>query len=85
MRSTVAPLASTHELVEQAGLADTGLTAHDHAAGRPVPRPLEQLGQLLPLQLAADQHASTVPARGALASRRTRRFGRGDRTQQRRR
>ena len=45
------------ERFEQGRLAHTRLTAHHQAAGRPVPRLLEERGQVRELVLTADQHA----------------------------
>ena len=67
-----------HELVEQRGLAHSRLSTHHHAAGRSMPRRLDESGQQRQLLLAADQHASNVQAPQLLAPDRTRRFGRGE-------
>ena len=42
------------ELVEEGRLADAGLAADHQAAGRPVPRLLDEFGQVRALALAAD-------------------------------
>ena len=57
----------THELVQESGLADPRLAAHHDAAGRPVPRRLDRLGEECQLPLAAHDHAATVPRRRASA------------------
>ena len=62
VRSTVASPAPSSELLEQGRLADARLAAHHQAAGRPVPRLLDERSQECPLGLAADQHPSTVHA-----------------------
>jgi hypothetical protein len=36
---------TSHEILEQGRLPDTGLTADHHAAGRPVPCLLDEVGQ----------------------------------------
>lgn len=55
-----------HELLEQRGLADTGLAADDQRPRQPASRPLDERSQELPLRLATDQHATKVhaPPRG---------------------
>ena len=58
MRSTTSPargaVTAVDEVLEEGGLADARLAAHHHAAGRPVPRPLEEVGQVRALALTAD-------------------------------
>jgi hypothetical protein len=42
------------EFLDEGGLADTRFAADHQAAGRPVPCPIEELGQMCALPLAPD-------------------------------